>query len=83
MLSHSVVSNSVTSWAVAHQVPLSIEFSRQAYWMGLLFPTPGAHPNSGTEPMSLASPALAGELFFFFTTSFTWEALHQNSVSEI
>ena len=73
----------VTSWAVAHQVPLSIEFSRREYWTRLPFPTAGAFPNSGTEPMSLASPALAEGYFFFFTTSSTWEALHQNSVSEI
>ena len=30
-----------TPWTVAHQVPLSMEFSRQEYWSGLLFPSPG------------------------------------------
>ena len=30
-----------TQWTVAHQVPLSMRFSRQEYWRGLLFPTPG------------------------------------------
>ena len=54
---------SVTPWAVAHQAPLSMEFSRQEYWSGLPFPTPGDLP--GIEPASLASPALAGG---FFTT---------------
>ena len=40
-------------------------FSRQEYWSGLPFPTPGDFPDPGIEPMSLASPALAGR---FFTT---------------
>ena len=31
----------VTPWTVAHQAPLSIEFSRQEYWSGLPFPSPG------------------------------------------
>ena len=30
----------VTLWTVAHQAPLSMEFSRQKYWSGLPFPTP-------------------------------------------
>ena len=34
-------------WAVAHQVPLSREFSRQEYWSGVPFPTPGDLPNPG------------------------------------
>ena len=38
--SRSVVSNSVTSWTVAYQAPLSIGFSRQEYWSGLPFPFP-------------------------------------------
>ena len=45
-------------------------FSRQEYWNGLPFPTPGDLPDPGTEPMSPASPALAGR---FSTTSATWE----------
>ena len=53
------------SWTVAHQAPLSMEFSRQEYWSRLLFPMPGNLPNPRAEPTSLASPALAGE---FFTT---------------
>ena len=39
--SHSVESDTVTSWAAAHQVPPSIGFSRQEYWSGLPFPSPG------------------------------------------
>ena len=41
-----------------------LEFSRQEYWSGFPFPTPGDLPNPGTEPESLASPALAGGFFF-------------------
>ena len=51
--------------AITHQTPLSMGFSRQEYWSGLPFPSPGYLPNSGIEPMTLASPALAGR---FFTT---------------
>ena len=55
----------VILWTVAHQAPLSMGFSRQEYWSGLPFPTPGDLPNLGIKPASLASPALAGR---FFTT---------------
>ena len=43
--------------------PLSVEFSRQEYWRGLPFPTPGDLPDPGIEPASLVSPALAGRSF--------------------
>ena len=55
-----------TSWTVALQAPLSIEFSRQEYWIRLPFPPPADLPGPGIEPMSLVSPALAGR---FFTTA--------------
>ena len=48
----------VTPWTVAHQAPLSIEFSRQDYQNGLPLPTLEDPPDLGTEPVSLASPAL-------------------------
>ena len=38
--------------------PLSMGFSRQEYWSGLPFPSPGDLPDPGIEPMSPASPAL-------------------------
>ena len=44
---------------VAHQVPLSMEFSKQEYWSGLPFPTEGDLPNPGIKAVSLVSPALA------------------------
>ena len=45
-VSRSVVFNSVTPWTVAHQAPLSMEFSRQEYWSGLPFPSPGSNNNN-------------------------------------
>ena len=48
---------------LAHQAPLSVEFSRQEYWSGLPFPLPENLPNPGIKPVSLASPALAGGFF--------------------
>jgi len=42
------------------QAPLSMEFSKQEYWSGFPFPTPGDLPKPGIKPASLASPALAG-----------------------
>ena len=48
---------------VAHQVLLSVEFSRQKYWSRLPFPTPRDFPIPGIEPGSLASLALADGLF--------------------
>ena len=50
----------VTPWNDACQVPLSIGFSRQEYWNGLLCPPPWDLPNLGIKPSSLVSPALAG-----------------------
>ena len=37
-------------WVVAYQAPLSTELSRQEYWSGLPFPSPGDLPDSGIEP---------------------------------
>ena len=44
-----------TPWTTAYQAPLSMEFSRQQYWSGLPFPSPGDLPKPGIEP---GSPAL-------------------------
>ena len=73
LLSHfSHVQPSVTPWTVARQAPLSSGSSRQEHWSELPCPPPGDLPNPGIEPMSLMSPALAGE---FFTIGATWEAV--------
>ena len=47
-----------TPWTVAYQAPLSMGFSRQEYWSGLPFPSPGHLPNPGIE---LGSPALQAD----------------------
>ena len=39
-----------TLWTVACQAPLSMGFSRQEYWSGLPFPSPGDLPDPGIEP---------------------------------
>ena len=52
-------------WTVACQAPLSMEFSKQEYWSGLLFPSPGDYPDPGIKSVPLVFPALAGG---FFTT---------------
>ena len=52
-----------TLWTVARQAPLSMGFSRQEYWSGLPFPSPGDLPNPGIEPRSpaLEADALTSE----------------------
>ena len=52
-----------------------MRFSRQEYWSGLPFPTPGDLPDSGVKPKSLMSSALVGR---FFTASATWDSLKRN-----
>ena len=55
MFHHSVGSNSAIPWSVAHQAPLSMEFSRQEYWSGLPCPPPRDLPDPGIKPVSSAS----------------------------
>ena len=50
-------------------------FSKQEYWSGLPFPSPGDLPDPGIEHVSLVSAALAGG---FFMISATWEAVYFN-----
>ena len=47
-----------TLWAVAYQASLAMGFSRQEYWSGLTFPSPGDLPDPGIEP---GSPALEAD----------------------
>ena len=55
----SVTSDSfATPWTISHQAPLSKEFSRQGYWSGLPFLSPGDAPDPGIEP---TSPALQAD----------------------
>ena len=46
-----------TPWTAAYQAPPSMGFSRQEYWSGLLFPSPGDLPDPGIEPRSTALQA--------------------------
>ena len=52
----------VSPWTVAYQAPPSMGFSRQEYWSGLPFPSPGDLPDSGIEPRS---PALQADALPF------------------
>ena len=74
-ISCSVMSDSVTPWTVAHQVPLSMRFSRQEYWSGLPCPSPGGLPDPGIEPgfptlqADSLLPKPPGKFFFFFSNN--------------
>ena len=50
-----------TPWPVALRAPMSEEFSRQAYWNGLSFPTPGDLPDPEIKLTSLVSPTLQAD----------------------
>ena len=58
MKSLSRVQLFATPWTVAYQAPPSMGFSRQEYWSGLPFPSPGDLPNPGIE---LGSPTLQAD----------------------
>ena len=68
------------TWTVAHQTPPSMGFSRQEYWSGLPFPSPGDLPDPGIEPRSPRFYHIAGRCFNLCTTR---EALkYRNTVSQ-
>ena len=50
-----------TPWTIAHQAPLSMGFSRQEYWSGVPFPSPGDLHDPGIERVS---PALQTVIFY-------------------
>ena len=56
-----------TPWTGVYQAPSSMGFSRQEYWSGLPFPSPGDLPDPGIEPRS---PSLKAEAFNLWATSF-------------
>ena len=68
-------------WTVAHQVPLSMGFSRQEYWSGLPCP-PLDLPDPGTKPTSLTSPALAGGFFITRTSLVAQMVKHLSTMRE-
>ena len=51
---------------LVRQAPLAIGFSRQEYWSGLPFPSPGDLPDPGIKLESPASPTLQEDFFFFY-----------------
>ena len=57
VLPGSAMSDSASPWTVARQAPLSLESSRQEYWNGLPFPSPGNLPAPGIKPRSPAMQA--------------------------
>ena len=76
MLSHfSRAQPFATLWTIAHQAPLSMEFSWQEYWNELPCPLPEDLSDPGVEPESLKPPALAGRLF---APNATWQAPKSN-----
>ena len=65
----------VTPWIVALQAPLCMGFSKQEYWSGLPFPSPGDLPDPGIELRSLALQAVSCISVRFFTDCATREIL--------
>ena len=73
---HLVMSNSAIPWPVACQASLSMKFSKQEYWSGLPFTSPGDLPDPGIEPgssvwqadflLSESPGKLLGHSFCFF-----------------
>ena len=61
MKSFSRVRLFATPWMVAYQASPSMGFSRQEYWSGLPFPSPGDFPNPGIQPRAPALQALLSE----------------------
>ena len=74
VLSLSRVQLFVTSWTVAYEDPPSMGFSRQKYWSGLPFPSPGDLPDPGIGPESptLQADALPSKLPGMLDLSFLW-----------
>ena len=62
MKSLSHVQLFATLWTVDYQAPPSMEFSRQEYWTGLPFPSPGDLPDPGIKP---GSPSLEADALTF------------------
>ena len=75
-----------TTWTVAYQAPPSMGFSRQEYWNGLPFPSPGDLPNPGIKP---GSPALQADALpseppekpIFWEEPFSISNIHRHSVA--
>ena len=65
-------------WIIAQKAPLSMGFSRQEYWSGLLYPLPGHLPDLGIEPASLFGFCSGRQVLY---TRATWKAPFQTHLS--
>ena len=78
-----------TPWTIAHQAPLSMGFSRQEYWSGLPFPSPGIFPTQGSNPgllhcrQTLYSLSHQGSQAFKVGTSLRWGLYISKSLTEL
>ena len=69
-------------WTVAHQAPLSMEFSREKYWTGLPFPSLVDFPDLGIKPMSLVSSAMVGRFFITVPPGKSYPSLGSSTLLE-
>ena len=69
-----------TLQSIAHQAPLSMGFSRQEYWSGLPFPSPGALPDPGIE---LGSPALQADALLSEPPQFGFSLILKSAIFRI
>ena len=67
---HSCIQLFVILWTIAHQDPLSMEFSRQEYWSGLPFPFLGDLPDPGIKPAISRISCIGRQILYH---SVTWE----------
>ena len=72
-----------TPRTVVHQAPLSMGFSRQEYWSGLPFPTPGDLPDPGIEPASPAAPYLQADSLLLNHWGSPWKVVLNKDVGKI
>ena len=72
-----------TLWTVAHQAPPSMGFSRQEYWSGLPFPSPGDHPDTGIKPRSPGLEADALPLEPLSLLKCTWNGIIPNMLYSV
>ena len=71
-----------TPWIIAYQAPPSMGFSRQEYWSGLPFSSPGDLPNPGIEPGSpiFQADALTSLRLLLFPSFSRWESLNSEGL---
>ena len=70
-------------WTIAQQAPLSMGFSRQEYWSGLICPPPGNLPDPGIEQSFYPSSTWEGRWSVFHGGRRAWRPLLQEKTGEI